>query len=475
MMMSSPSTPPPPEQRRGRRRRRVCNVSVGILGHVDSGKTSLARALSTSFSTASLDKNPQAKLRGITLDLGFSSFVDTREVEAKDGEKRTVDVCYTLVDCPGHASLIKTVLGGASIIDCMILVVDVNKGIQTQTAECVVVGEIAVKKLIVCLNKIDSIQDEEKRKTKVEQVEKKIRMALSKSKFASLDFVATSARPGGGNDQDVGLKETEAKPIGLEKLVDILAERIPKQRFEEAKDVSSSSSKFLFAVDHCFAVKGQGTVLTGTVLSGSCKVGDFVEIPHLKEEKKIKSMQIFRESTDECERGDRVGMCVAGLDPEGLERFLVSSPKTVPTFDRAIVSCEKIRLHKSQVKTKAKFHVTIGHQTVMAKAIFFGEANNSNNTVNNETLAGAVGTLSLNNGDEGMHSKRQEFDCQREYALAHELFHVSELARKETASAGEDDKNQNDDEEDEDTANMLATYCYLEFEKTVKDKFASPG
>ena len=74
-------------------------------------------------------------------------------------------------------------------------------------------------------------------------------------------------------------------------------------------------------------VKGQGTVLTGTVLSGSCKVGDFVEIPHLKEEKKIKSMQIFRESTDECERGDRVGMSSAGLDPEGLERFLVSSPK----------------------------------------------------------------------------------------------------------------------------------------------------
>ena len=71
------------------------------------------------------------------------------------------------------------------------------------------------------------------------------------------------------------------------------------------------------------------------------------------------------------------------------------------------------------------------------KGDLFGEANNSNNTVNNETLAGAVGTLSLNNGDEGMHSKRQEFDCQREYALAHELFHVSELARKETASAEE--------------------------------------
>jgi translation initiation factor IF-2 len=114
-----------------------------------------------------LDKNPQSKLRGITLDLGFSSFVNRREVLTRDGKETVeVDVCYTMVDCPGHASLIKTVLGGASIIDCMILVVDVNKGIQTQTAECVVVGEIAVKKLIVCLNKIDSIEDEEKRKAK---------------------------------------------------------------------------------------------------------------------------------------------------------------------------------------------------------------------------------------------------------------------------------------------------------------------
>jgi selenocysteine-specific elongation factor len=463
------------------------NVSVGILGHVDSGKTSLARALSTSFSTASLDKNPQSKLRGITLDLGFSSFVDRREVRREgEEEKREIDVCYTLVDCPGHASLIKTVLGGASIIDCMILVVDVNKGIQTQTAECVVVGEIAVKKLIVCLNKIDSIQDEEKRKAKVEQVEKKIRMALSKSKFASLDFVAVSARPGGGNDQDVGSKETEAKPIGLESLVKVLGDRVPKERFEEVlenKATSSGASNFLFAVDHCFAVKGQGTVLTGTVLNGSCKVGDFVEIPHLKEEKKVKSMQIFRESTDKCARGDRVGMCVAGLDPEGLERFLVSTPKTVPTFDRAIVSCEKIRLHKSQVKTKSKFHVTIGHQTVMAKAIFFGEANHSNSSsssnsaaaaaaaLNSETLSGAVGTLSLNN-DDNADGKKHEFDSQREYALADELLHVSEVLKKETA-ATDDDKsngnaeNQNDDEEDEDTANVFAKYCYLEFEKPV--------
>jgi len=475
-------------------RRRRINVSIGILGHVDSGKTSLARALSTKFSTASLDKNPQSRQRGITLDLGFSSFTSTMKRPKKDdcddendhecGED--VDVCYTLVDCPGHASLIRTVLGGASIIDCMILVIDVNKGVQTQTAECVVVGEIAVKKMIVCLNKVDSIE-ESLRAKKIEQVTEKIRLALERnSKFESLDFVATSARPGGGNDQDIKTKDSEAKPIGLDSLVDVLAKRVPKERFtiKKIENHENEKGKFLFAVDHCFAVKGQGTVLTGTVLSGSCKVGDFVEIPHLKEEKKVKSMQIFRESTDKCSRGDRVGMCVAGLDPEGLERFLVATPKTVPTFDRAIVSCEKIRMHKSLVKSKAKFHVTIGHQTVMAKVTFFGDSFSNNNSFANDvsggvnTLSGAVGTLSLNSKEDenknnsNNNSLHAQFDNKREYALAEELLHASEAKkieaeRKEVQEKDGDESNAEGSEEIDDNTTTFAKYALLEFEKPV--------
>lgn len=86
------------------------NFNVGVVGHVDSGKTSLAKALSTVASTACFDKNPQSRERGITLDLGFSSFT----VEASETIKRHgYDyVQYTLVDCPGHASLIKTIIGG---------------------------------------------------------------------------------------------------------------------------------------------------------------------------------------------------------------------------------------------------------------------------------------------------------------------------------------------------------------------------
>lgn len=106
-------------------------------------------ALSTQLSTAALDKHPQSKARGITLDLGFSSFI----APLGTGE----EVQFTLVDCPGHASLVKTVVGGSQIIDMMLLVVDITKGIQPQTAECIVIGEITTDFMIVVLNKIGEL------------------------------------------------------------------------------------------------------------------------------------------------------------------------------------------------------------------------------------------------------------------------------------------------------------------------------
>lgn len=90
----------------------VLNFNVGLLGHVDSGKTSLAKAISTTASTACFDNNPQSKERGITIDLGFSSFaISLPHHLANDAPDKSV-LQYTLVDCPGHASLIKTIIGG---------------------------------------------------------------------------------------------------------------------------------------------------------------------------------------------------------------------------------------------------------------------------------------------------------------------------------------------------------------------------
>ena len=116
----------------------ILNINIGILGHIDSGKTSLCKALSTIESTAGFDKNPQSKERGITLDLGFSAFVikipdwfKDKHLTKHPNLTKIEYLQFTLVDCPGHASLMKTIIGGASIIDFMILVIDATKLIQT--------------------------------------------------------------------------------------------------------------------------------------------------------------------------------------------------------------------------------------------------------------------------------------------------------------------------------------------------------
>lgn len=144
------------------------NLNIGILGHIDSGKTTLAKALSDIASTAAFDKNPQSQSRGITLDLGFSSYTIQIPENLKDKcpyEK----LQYTLVDCPGHASLLKTIIGGAQIIDMMLLVIDATKGIQTQTAECLVICEITCRQLMIIMNKID-LFEEDKRTSLLEKV-----------------------------------------------------------------------------------------------------------------------------------------------------------------------------------------------------------------------------------------------------------------------------------------------------------------
>lgn len=106
------------------------SVNIGVMGHVDVGKTSLLRAIAREIggvvSTAGLDKHPQSQERGITIDLGFSSL----ELDLFNG--LTARICF--VDCPGHATLINAVMGAAQIVDRLILVVDATKGIQAQTA-----------------------------------------------------------------------------------------------------------------------------------------------------------------------------------------------------------------------------------------------------------------------------------------------------------------------------------------------------
>jgi len=343
---------------------RVLNVNVGVLGHVDSGKTSLVKALSTLLSTAALDKHPDSRKRGITLDLGFSAFLvdipEERKEEFKDYDK----IQFTLVDCPGHASLIKTVIGGAAIIDLMILVIDVNKGIQTQTAECLIIGEILSEHMVVALNKVDMIPAKS-RKDKIAKMKKKLQNVFKRTKFGKeIPIIPTIAAPGGGLLHKEG-KKSSTDAVTVKDLMKTLTAtlKIPNR---------IAKGKFRFAVDHCFQIKGQGTVMTGTVLEGMVSVNDIVEIPSLGLERKVKSMQMFRKPVQSAKQGDRIGMCVTNLDAKLMERGIVCAPKNIPTIGAAVAVVNKVRFFKGEVKTDTKFHCTIGHSTVMASAVFFG-------------------------------------------------------------------------------------------------------
>ncbi len=186
--------------------------------------------LSSQTGTACFDKSPQSQERGITLDLGFSAF--------EHGNFN-----FTVVDCPGHASLFKTVLCGAQIIDVFLLVIDAGKGMQAQTAECWILAEVLAERLVVVLNKADSVES-----SALSKLEMKIRSFLANSRFKNAPIVATSSAQGSG------VVELKDAIIGL---------------ISNSPIVRPINAPFLFVVDHCFNLRGQGTVLTGTVLSGA--------------------------------------------------------------------------------------------------------------------------------------------------------------------------------------------------------------
>eukprot|EP00301_Raphidiophrys_heterophryoidea_P022115 c6351_g1_i1.p1 GENE.c6351_g1_i1~~c6351_g1_i1.p1 ORF type:complete len:572 (-),score=148.73 c6351_g1_i1:33-1607(-) len=331
----------------------VLNVNVGILGHVDSGKTSLAKALSTVNSTACFDKHPQSQEQGITLDLGFSAFMADLPEHIKD--PRFSQLQFTLVDCPGHASLIRTIIGGAHIIQIMMLVIDINEGIQTQTAECIVIGELMTDKLVIVLNKVDMIP-EDVRADRVEKMKAKLSKTFKATRFADAPMVVVAADPGAGG---------QGKSIGMQDLINLLRGLVPQPESE------ASSGPLYFAIDHCFPIKGQGTVITGTVLQGSVEVNQTIEFPELKLERKVKSMQMFRKPVNIASKGDRVGICVTQLDAKAIERGVAAAPHSVPSLSACIVRLEKIRFHKHSVTSRSKLHITVGHTTVMGTVYFF--------------------------------------------------------------------------------------------------------
>jgi len=340
---------------------RVININIGILGHVNSGKTSLVRALSTTLSTAALDKSPQSRERGMTLDLGFSSF-SCMPPQGFDAAVSRLQ--YTLVDCPGHASLIRTIISGAQIIDRMLLVVDVTKGMQNQTAECLVIGEILTPDLIVVLNKIDLVPEAE-RAEKIAEIKAYWSNALAKTRFAGAPVVTVAAFVHQGDADESDASRTLVT-MNLAELVALIRDttQLPVRR--------NVTRPLYLSVDHGFAIKGQGTVLTGTMLSGTLRVGDDVELPEFGVVRKVKSIQQFKHAVDSAEQGDRCAIAVTNVDASKIERSVACAPGTVKSSPLVIALVRRVRYFALQCKTGSKIHVTLGPSTGVATVTWFG-------------------------------------------------------------------------------------------------------
>lgn len=336
------------------------NINVGVVGHVDSGKTSLVRALSTHLSTAALDKDPQSQQRGITLDLGFSSF----RLKPRSSTSVLGHPCLqvTLVDCPGHASLFQTILSGVAIIDSVVVVVDCRKGLQAQTIESLLLTSLIAKRnVIAVLTKTDLLPPENSEKIKAQnRVIHEIRSFMA-THFNYHDIPIVSVVVGTGQE-----------PQGIEQLLDVLRGhlQVPER---------DASGPFRLAVDHCFAVSGNGTVLTGTVLSGTIAKGDDLEVLPLGIQTKVKTLQVFKRDVHRCVQGDRVGVCVKGVDPALVKRAIVASPiGSLPPVTQVVIPVTRVPFFRGGAcKSGAKCHATVGHTTVIAIATFFSRLGKS--------------------------------------------------------------------------------------------------
>ena len=286
------------------------HVNVGTIGHVDHGKTTLTAAITTvlankgfaeAFNYADIDKAPEEKERGIT--------INTAHVEYETENRH-----YAHVDCPGHADYVKNMITGAAQMDGAILVVSAADGPMPQTREHILLASrVGVNYIVVFLNKADMVDDEEL----LELVEMEVRELLSEYDFPGDDIpvIKGSALQALENPTD------EAKIAPIMELMAAVDSYIPTP--ERATD-----KPFLLPVEDVFTITGRGTVATGRVERGVLHVGDEVEIVGLSEEKKkvvVTGIEMFRKLLDEAQAGDNVGVLLRGVQRTDIERGQVLS------------------------------------------------------------------------------------------------------------------------------------------------------
>lgn len=306
----------------------VRNVILGTAGHIDHGKTALVRAL-TGIDT---DRLPAEKQRGITIDLGFASL----EHEG---------VRIGLVDVPGHERFIRNMLAGATGFDLALLVVAADDSVMPQTREHLeILRLLGLKAGIVALTKCDLAAPDW-----LDLVEEDVRILSAGTFLEGAPIVRTSSATGSGIED-------------LRSLLASTALALPDRQI---------NAPFRMAIDRCFTVAGHGTVVTGTIVSGSVSVGD--ELAWLPEGKLVRVRGLHRHdrAVERIERGARAAINLAGVhhseigrgqelaDPGFLRPSTVLSVTIRASADapRALRHRNRYRLHLGTAEVTASLSI----------------------------------------------------------------------------------------------------------------------
>ena len=283
------------------------HVNIGTIGHVDHGKTTLTAAISKvlhekGFGTEDvksfdqIDNAPEEKERGIT--------INTAHIEYETANRH-----YAHVDCPGHADYVKNMVTGAAQMDGAILVVAATDGPMPQTREHVLLArQVNVPRLVVFLNKCDDPEVDEEM---IDLVKMDVQDLLTSYGYEEDTPIVSGSALGALN----GVAKWEDSVMELMETVDNWIQ-------EPTREVDKP---FLMPVEDVFSITGRGTVATGRIETGRCKVGDEVQLLGLGEDKKsvITGVEMFRKVLDEGEAGDNVGLLLRGIDKEEIKRGMV--------------------------------------------------------------------------------------------------------------------------------------------------------
>jgi selenocysteine-specific elongation factor len=254
------------------------HIILGTAGHIDHGKTSLIRA-ATGIDT---DRLKEEKARGITIELGFAW------LDLPGGER------VGIVDVPGHEKFVKNMVAGAAGIDVVALIIAADEGVMPQTKEHIDICKLlGVKHGLVVLTKIDMVDEEW-----LELVTDDIQSFLRGSFLDDAPIIAVSSTTGQGLDDFVNAVEE-------------LCQKVPER---------SSSGLFRLPVDRVFSMKGFGTVITGSLVSGKIRVGESIKIYPSGIESKVRGIQVHNEPVDEASAGVRTAVNFQGLDRSAVRR-----------------------------------------------------------------------------------------------------------------------------------------------------------